>query len=102
RVSDEFHSIIDQADNESVFDVSLLQSQLRIDNKKFQPSNSKLSKNKIRVVKNSQSQQIEKTVTLTDGGKQSSNQFQSNLNENSIMIEQISYPNIDWSKKLHL
>ncbi|HEM5240352.1 TPA: hypothetical protein U1338_001263, partial [Streptococcus suis] len=102
RVSDESNSIIDQADNESVFDVSLLQSQLRIDNKKFQPSNSKLSKNKIRVVKNSQSQQIEKTVTYTDGGKQSSNQFQSNLNENSIMVEQISYPNIDWSKKLHL
>ncbi|HFI0835995.1 TPA: CHAP domain-containing protein [Streptococcus suis] len=102
RVSDESNSIIDQADNESVFDVSLLQSQLRIDNKKFQPSNSKLSKNKIRVVKNSQSQQIEKTVTLTDGAKQSSNQFQSNLNENSIMVEQISYPNSDWSKKLHL
>ncbi|HFI0113907.1 TPA: CHAP domain-containing protein [Streptococcus suis] len=101
RVSDESNSIIDQADNESVFDVSFLQSQLRIDNKKFQPSNSKLSKNKIRVVKNSQSQQIEKTVTFTDGGKQSSNQFQSNLNENSIMIVQISYHNIDWSKKLH-
>lgn len=105
RVSDESNSIIDQADNESVFDVSLLQSQLRIDNKKFQPSNSKLSKKsgvKIIEAKNSQSQQIEKTVTLTDGGKQSSNQFQSNLNENSIMIEQISYPTIDWSKKLHL
>ncbi|MFZ7339445.1 CD1108 family mobile element protein [Streptococcus suis] len=78
---------------------------MRIDNKKFQPSNSKLSKKsgvKIIEAKNSQSQQIEKTVTLTDGGKQSSNQFQSNLNENSIMIEQISYPTIDWSKKLHL
>lgn len=102
RVSDESNSIIDQADNESVFDVSLLQSQLNIVNKKFQPSNSKLSKNKIRVVKNSQSQQTEKPITLTDGGKHSSNQFQSNLNENSIMVEQIGYPNIDWSKKLHL
>ncbi|HFI0148807.1 TPA: CHAP domain-containing protein [Streptococcus suis] len=102
KVIDEYISIIEQADNESVFDVSLQQSQLRKDTKKFQPSNSKLSKNKIRVVKNSQSQQIEKTVTLTDGGKQSSNQFQSSLYENSIMIEQISYPSIDWSKKLHL
>ncbi|CYY96630.1 CHAP domain-containing protein [Streptococcus suis] len=102
KVSDEYISIIEQVDNESVFDVSLQQSQLRKDTKKFQPSNSKLSKNNIRVVKNSQSQQIEKTVTLTDGGKQSSNQFQSNLNENSIMIEQISFPNIDCSKKLHL
>lgn len=97
-------SIIESERNGKVIDDSILSSRIIPSNKNsqknvFEYSNS--PNNRRKILKNSQCLQNDKTVTLIDEACQSSEQFQPNLNDNTITVGQTELSINAWSKKLH-